>query len=97
MAHTPGPWNWTGLYIEDSEGMPIAQVRTPTILQGEANAALIAAAPDLLAALRLCLAQLTDERLGTVDYMEGADIYGDFEKVATVARAAIAAATTETT
>ena len=53
--HTPGPWAVVGTNIEQiEEGVEIATVseyRTMTLRQS-ANARLIAAAPDLLAALR---------------------------------------------
>jgi len=52
--HTPGPWN-----IRDARGLLMGQsesagspLRDPEV---EANARLIAAAPDLLAALKTCL------------------------------------------
>lgn len=54
--HTPGPWNVTVNYedeafsIDDSLGFPIA-----IALKIEANARLIAAAPDLLEACKLAL------------------------------------------
>ena len=53
--HTPGPWNVTGLYVRERDGGLVASIndlwhdqKTP---KGEknANAQLIAAAPDLLA------------------------------------------------
>jgi hypothetical protein len=44
--HTPGPWKIEGAAINDSEGTPLA-----LCCSTEANAALIAAAPDLLEAL----------------------------------------------
>lgn len=50
--HTPGPWNANGNYIEDKAGT-IAKVMRP-----EDNAALIAAAPELLEALENLLDQL---------------------------------------
>lgn len=58
-AHTPGPWNavnndaGTALEIWDDDGQMIANVQPqdPPAVE-HANAALIAAAPDLLAALR---------------------------------------------
>ena len=54
MTHTPGPWNCTALprlrllstFILDADDEPRALPVTP------ANAALIAAAPELLAALQ---------------------------------------------
>jgi len=65
-AHTPGPWMVDGLDIENAggvaggmvgEGIPIATMRRATVWLDadtqEANAALIAAAPDLLEALQM--------------------------------------------
>jgi hypothetical protein len=60
-AHTPGPWKWSkahnGLtYIYDAKGRVIARVFRPAgMSQGEqqANARLIAAAPELLNSLIL--------------------------------------------
>lgn len=60
MAYTPGPWKvandrngWPHqIYAED--GTPITSMRSirqPTMPEGVANAALIAAAPDLVEAL----------------------------------------------
>ena len=55
MKHTPGPWHWhdlgTDWVISDSAGNSaiVAPDRKPT----PANARLIAAAPDLLAALEM--------------------------------------------
>ena len=46
----------------------------------------------LIKAARAALDALTDERMGTCDYMDGDQIYSDFEKVADILRAALAAA-----
>jgi len=46
MKHTPGPWNVLGQLICDPHGVAIAHVYSPS------DAALIAAAPDVLAALK---------------------------------------------
>ena len=55
--HTPGPWNVTGLYVRERDGGLVASIidlwhdqKTPKA-EKNANAAIIAAAPDLLAAL----------------------------------------------
>lgn len=48
----------------------------------------------LIKAARAALDALTDERMGTCDYMDGDQIYSDFEKVADILRAALAAAQT---
>lgn len=68
-AHTPGPW-WVGpgfsiesVKVENRQriGRTVATVLVPERMPDEAraNARLIAAAPELLAALSECLAQLT--------------------------------------
>lgn len=71
MAHTPGPWqvmpperaihDWV---IADQEGGSLAECSPagPWVARAEAdaNAALIAAAPDLLAALKLLVADVAD-------------------------------------
>jgi len=55
--HTPGPWNVTGLYVREQDGGLVASIndlwhdqKTPKA-EMAANARLIAAAPELLAAL----------------------------------------------
>jgi len=54
-GHTPGPWTVQGAYI-GTDDAHVAQVkgegRGVTFQRAEANAALIAAAPDLLAVLQ---------------------------------------------
>ena len=65
--HTPGPWKVfrgkniaddMGLSISDTQGLaPIARI-PPDYAHGPANAALIAAAPDLLAGARAMLAAI---------------------------------------
>lgn len=70
---TPGPWthdsNTTDLITADSDGEPVCEIArrewtggTDDALSEEeaANAALIAAAPDLLEACRQCFERLTD-------------------------------------
>ena len=67
--HTPGPWrvvdSWNDYMVESQNGEEIiwqdGPHNTPTI--NEANARLIAAAPDLLEALEN-LADYIDERAG---------------------------------
>ena len=63
-THTPGPWNVTGLYVRERDGGLIASIldlwhgqRTPKAKKN-ANARLIAAAPELLAALEELLCSL---------------------------------------
>ena len=64
MKHTPGPWNasWNGTWIVKSvAGWLIAKIAPPTHYtpeQVEGHAHLIAAAPELLGALRGLLALL---------------------------------------
>jgi len=60
-THTPGPWNVTGLYVRERDGGLIASIldlwhgqRTPKA-EKNANARLIAAAPDMLFALHRCI------------------------------------------
>jgi len=59
-GHTPGPWTIQGAFI-GTDDAHIAQVkgegRGVTFQRAEANSALIAAAPDLLAALSELLAE----------------------------------------
>lgn len=60
IEHTPGPWKYDRYgYIESpSTGLPICSMQPAGNLEGKArqraNAALIAAAPDMLAALIAC-------------------------------------------
>ena len=63
MQHTPGPWRTNGFQIEGPNmGLVIATATSPRIgwapktkEEGLANARLIAAAPDLLAAAKAAL------------------------------------------
>lgn len=71
--HTPGPWrNEPGL-IQDCiigpDNRAVVAIYDRGGPQGEANANLIAAAPDLLAALRELLPEGWDD--GTMDHMPG--------------------------
>lgn len=53
-THTPGPWRYSGKYVFSNHSLyPIAEVGD--IANWEANTRLIAAAPDLLEALKECL------------------------------------------
>lgn len=73
MRHTPGPWtlaaNKSGAYVTTHTSNPLFYCR-PASAQGceawDANARLIAAAPELLAALKLALPILGMEELVTV-------------------------------
>jgi hypothetical protein len=73
-SHTPGPWFVLDARPEGVEALAIARLDNPPIIcrieskisgvkltqEDQANAALIAAAPDLLKACRHALAALTD-------------------------------------
>lgn len=50
--HTPGPWITGGFYIRGPQKELLARMRGAPSPEREANARLIAAAPDLLAALK---------------------------------------------
>src|SRR4051794_13527039 len=61
VKHTPGPWYMAGVpAVLSRDGVGIADCRTvdTTPQEQEANARLIAAAPDLLAACKALLADL---------------------------------------
>ena len=67
MSHTPGPWvvHPTVAQVDafhHCKPVPICRLLWPTVMRDEAttmaNAKLIASAPDLLAALKECAAQL---------------------------------------
>lgn len=60
LKHTPGPWRIHGdLYIEADDNLILARVEKFMSINGhatqKANQRLIAAAPDLLAALKECV------------------------------------------
>ena len=56
VKHTPGPWQaWSGFYVTDEAGLVICDVRHIGVMEAGANMDLIAAAPDLLAALKYAL------------------------------------------
>jgi len=85
--HTPGPWERQGIAIGSETGSAFDAICYLDILsrdreQREANARLIAAAPDLLAALEGMLARYASHESGQNDQNEPA-----------AARAAIAKAT----
>ena len=88
--HTPGPWNVTKLYVRKQDGGLGASIndlwqkqKTPKA-EMDANARLIAAAPDLLAALEELLWSASRTSLETD---------GDYSNAFTAARAAIDKAT----
>ena len=105
--HTPGPWNvvledqrdYIGHYIDDGNKTIAETVcaEAGTVSEEEAaNARLIAAAPELLAALEDVELRCTQARIastigrekGRVDFLRG-----ELERIAGQARAAIAKAT----
>lgn len=51
--------------------------------------ALLASLDAAEAVLNVCIATLTDKRIGQWDYMEGSQIYSDFREAADKARAAL--------
>lgn len=55
MGHTPGPWTLFDRLVQGRGGAPVAAVHGP---HAYANARLIAAAPELLAALKDAYAAL---------------------------------------
>ena len=57
--HTPGPWTKDRNIIEDANGNEIARVSYERSGYVQANARLIAAAPDLLEALRYLVREAT--------------------------------------
>jgi hypothetical protein len=61
--HTPGPWHVTGSRVDAYSYYLASSTTGLHINQREANARLIAAAPELLASLRDVLAQLDSELL----------------------------------
>jgi hypothetical protein len=70
--HTPGPWEVEGTYIVADLTLAVAEVNGPNRAdlreQKQANRRLVAAAPDLLAALIRCAGYLED-----MPYPEGRD------------------------
>lgn len=104
-AHTPGPW----VVADDSEPRTIIQCRAgglicdtaiqETVAESRANNRLLAAAPELLEALRLALPALEAEAQRTQQYCwdspldpNGSEALERDHKVLRLARAAIAKA-----
>lgn len=85
--HTPGPWHVANDVQIRSEKHQIAKVWMMRNGEGNANARLIAAAPDLLEALQM----LADVDFGACEWR------GEAEIAAIKARAAISKATGEIT
>lgn len=94
LHHTPGPWAIIAdvpgaaigfrAIVQNDDGMPGETICNPSPM-GEANARLIAAAPDMLAALQAVALLL--------EHPEAGDI--DADKVARAVDAALRAATGE--
>ncbi len=101
-SHTPAPWYWSDnvpdfpknhCIIVDADGFTIAE---PSPMS-EADARLIAAAPDLLAALQNCVnVLLLALPLFDDESNDNKDSRDEVESVLDAARAAIAKATGET-
>ena len=107
--HTPGPWHADGLEIWATKAVRfnLTTVGTPMIaavwahadMEGgspaNANARLIAAAPELLGALQNMMDIVDDAPKGVASYYaNGEDApWSDFDREITAARAAIAKAT----
>jgi hypothetical protein len=89
--HTPGPWEIDGSDIRQQGGYNIATMRCfgthALSVAKEANARLIAAAPDLLAMLIAC----EDQLRGVTGALPGSDS----AEVCAAARAAIERATSK--
>ena len=91
--HTPGPWHassydgweWEGHCIRDAHGQIIAKLALN--VPGDANVRLIAAAPELLAALEQALAVIGSDEMRLVCDM--ADLHGMPYRGPTVDRAAM--------
>lgn len=69
--HTPGPWHSEGMFVVDEQHRDIADCYSDGVPQRErgerwANAQLIAAAPDLLAAAEQAHKALLDRVPGSV-------------------------------
>jgi hypothetical protein len=99
VTHTPGPWetrqltNSTRIYAPEFNNAEICSIQRsrfssgPTTTRREADALLIAAAPELLAALRLVVGLADNEAVESGDCRNPDNPFA-------IARAAIAKATT---
>ncbi len=103
--HTDGPWAFECgdhshryVHVTDADDRTVhykyAAAGPNEAARDEANARLIASAPDLLEALTDCFAALTDPVVGTI-YGDDPDWYRKVDDAANKARAAIARATGE--
>ncbi len=91
--HTPGPWTADGLQIRDADTSLVATCAVENILNNDeetANAALIAAAPEMYEALNTCAEMLSVCAQVLADYPAGEGF--DFDKAIRQACAAIAKA-----
>lgn len=98
--HTPGPWYRDGYtddvvgsaIIRDATGFQVALTRHWGINETEANARLIAAAPDLLEACRALVAYLSPL---CEEFLDGSDEHAEAYNACQAAHEAIAKATGE--
>lgn len=94
QAHTPGPWTFSDCSMSGPNGETVFELgigshgRGESIFPSDQDARLIAASPDLLEALRLCLVAM--EEIGVVDRCTIP--FDQVEIARTKARAAIAKA-----
>ena len=91
--HTPGPWFLRHPEIKDEQGVEIASVNCyrDCLPEEEANARLIAAAPDLLAACEALDEFQRDYHANTRDDMPGNEYYATrLMAIVNQARAALA-------
>ena len=75
MGHTPGPWSFDGDYVESLALLKPLSVATLADCghNTEGNGILIAAAPELLAALRAVGAYIIDTKAAFIDHWDGED------------------------
>lgn len=80
--HTPGPWKYEpdagGIFYDDGDLMPViasTNLENVNVEQGDADGKLIAASPDLLAALEAIVSTHYDE-FGTIDLRSANTIVG---------------------
>lgn len=93
-THTPGPWNLigNGILLHPVTNAQLVTQRIETSLgsfevldetnEPEANARLIAAAPDLLSALETCVSELNQLAFIQKDKMAGVAIQKAFDAIA---------------
>lgn len=89
-GHTKGPWRTSGVYVESNHGLIGHANFSADLSEGcpEANARLIAAAPDLLAALQGMVSAF-----GDITITIGGVVQPETDPEVIAARAAIAKAT----